>query len=107
MTLYTNNKANIEVDPKTLAFKKPTGNPLVLMMAWLMAKQKHLKKYAQIYTEMGFDVMVVHITPWQLLWPAKGTQVEAIKTNCYLFVISVCVLLITFYYCSRWLPQRL
>ncbi|ALC42262.1 l-2-k09913 [Drosophila busckii] len=80
MTLYTNNKANIEVDPKTLAFKKPTGNPLVLMMAWLMAKQKHLKKYAEIYTEMGFDVMVVHITPWQLLWPAKGTQVVAAET---------------------------
>ncbi|XP_034478397.1 uncharacterized protein LOC117784699 isoform X2 [Drosophila innubila] len=80
MTLYTNNKANIEVDPKTLAFKKPTGNPLVLMMAWLMAKQKHLKKYAQIYTEMGFDVMVVHITPWQLLWPTKGTQVVAAET---------------------------
>ncbi|KAH8403759.1 hypothetical protein KR215_002398 [Drosophila sulfurigaster] len=80
MTLYTTNKANIEVDPKTLKFKKPTGNPLVLMMAWLMAKQKHLKKYAQIYTEMGFDVMVVHITPWQLLWPAKGTQVVAAET---------------------------
>ena len=41
-----------------------------------MAKQKHLKKYAQIYTDMGFDVMVVHITPWQLLWPVKGTQVS-------------------------------
>ncbi|KAL7738125.1 hypothetical protein ACLKA6_006470 [Drosophila palustris] len=68
------------LDPKTLAFKKPTGNPLVLMMAWLMAKQKHLKKYAEIYTEMGFDVMVVHITPWQLLWPAKGTQVVAAET---------------------------
>ncbi|XP_030388476.1 uncharacterized protein LOC115634732 isoform X1 [Scaptodrosophila lebanonensis] len=81
MTLYTNNKANIEVDPQTLAFKKPTGNnPLVMMMAWLMAKQKHLKKYAEIYTEMGFDVMVVHITPWQLLWPTKGTQVVAAET---------------------------
>ncbi|KAH8390070.1 hypothetical protein KR200_006335 [Drosophila serrata] len=80
MTLYTNNKTHVEFDPKTLAFKKPTGNPLVLMMAWLMAKQKHLKKYAQIYTEMGFDVMVVHITPWQLLWPVKGTQVVAAET---------------------------
>ncbi|XP_017054315.1 uncharacterized protein LOC108096885 [Drosophila ficusphila] len=80
MTLYTNNKTHVEVDPKTLAFKKPTGNPLVLMMAWLMAKQKHLKKYAQIYTEMGFDVVVVHITPWQLLWPVKGTQVVAAET---------------------------
>ncbi|KAH8234108.1 hypothetical protein KR038_001765 [Drosophila bunnanda] len=80
MTLYTSNKTHVEFDPKTLAFKKPTGNPLVLMMAWLMAKQKHLKKYAQIYTEMGFDVMVVHITPWQLLWPVKGTQVVAAET---------------------------
>ncbi|KQS63028.1 transmembrane protein 53 isoform X3 [Drosophila erecta] len=80
MTLYTSTKTQVEVDSKTLAFKKPTGNPLVLMMAWLMAKQKHLKKYAQIYTEMGFDVMVVHITPWQLLWPAKGTQVVAAET---------------------------
>ncbi|XP_033152316.1 uncharacterized protein LOC117135881 isoform X2 [Drosophila mauritiana] len=80
MTLYTSTKTQVEVDPKTLAFKKPTGNPLVLMMAWLMAKQKHLKKYAQIYTEMGFDVVVVHITPWQLLWPVKGTQVVAAET---------------------------
>ncbi|XP_043643117.1 uncharacterized protein LOC122613149 isoform X3 [Drosophila teissieri] len=80
MTLYTSTKTQVEVDPKTLAFKKPTGNPLCLMMAWLMAKQKHLKKYAQIYTEMGFDVVVVHITPWQLLWPVKGTQVVAAET---------------------------
>ncbi|EDW73703.1 uncharacterized protein Dwil_GK19549 [Drosophila willistoni] len=80
MTLYTTHKGDIEIDPKTLAFKKPTGNPLVLMMAWLMAKQKHLKKYAQIYTELGFDVVVVHITPWQLLWPTKGTQVVAAET---------------------------
>lgn len=49
-------------------------------MAWLMAKQKHLKKYAEIYTELGFDVMVVHITPWQLLWPTKGTQIVASET---------------------------
>ncbi|XP_037818554.1 uncharacterized protein LOC119608270 isoform X1 [Lucilia sericata] len=80
MTLYTNGTFKSEVDRNTLEFKKPTGNPLVLMMAWLMAKQKHLKKYAEIYTELGFDVMVVHITPWQLLWPVKGTQVVAAET---------------------------
>ncbi|XP_073812485.1 transmembrane protein 53-like lethal (2) k09913 isoform X1 [Musca autumnalis] len=80
MTLYTNEPFKSEVDSNSLEFKKPTGNPLVLMMAWLMAKQKHLKKYAEIYTELGFDVMVVHITPWQLLWPVKGTQVVASET---------------------------
>lgn len=80
MTLYTSVPFKSEVDQKTLEIKTPTGNPLVLMMAWLMAKQKHLKKYAEIYTEMGFDVVVVHITPWQLLWPAKGTQLVAAET---------------------------
>lgn len=57
--------------------KKPTGNPLVLIMSWLMAKERHLKKYAGIYLELGFDVMVVHLTPWQLLWPTKGAQIVA------------------------------
>uniref|UniRef100_A0A034WFF0 Uncharacterized protein n=1 Tax=Bactrocera dorsalis TaxID=27457 RepID=A0A034WFF0_BACDO len=75
MTLFTTEPFKGEVDPKTFEIKQSSGNPLVLMMAWLMAKQKHLKKYAQIYTEMGFDVMIVHVTPWQLLWPVKGTQV--------------------------------
>lgn len=110
MTLFTNEPFKGEVDPKTLelvniflfyinyyklkytcqfAFysfriKEPSGNPLVLMMAWLMAKQKHLKKYAQIYTEMGFDVMIVHVTPWQLLWPVKGTQVNMIMDNFFI-----------------------
>jgi len=76
MTLYTNNKANIEVDPKTLAFKKPTGNPLVLMMAWLMAKQKHLKKYAQIYTEMGKPRRL----PW-LFGPTKYLKLFSVAPN--------------------------
>ncbi|XP_017462674.1 PREDICTED: transmembrane protein 53-B isoform X2 [Rhagoletis zephyria] len=80
ITLFTNEPFKSELDPKTLEFKKPSENPLVLMMAWLMAKQKHLKKYTQIYTDMGFDVVVVHVTPWQLLWPVKGTQVVAAET---------------------------
>lgn len=46
-------------------------------MAWLMAKERHLKKYARVYLELGFDVMVVHLTPWQLLWPTKGAQIVA------------------------------
>ncbi|XP_004534785.1 uncharacterized protein LOC101455132 isoform X1 [Ceratitis capitata] len=80
MTLLSKEPIKGEVDPKTLEIKQPSGNTLVLIMAWLMARQKHLKKYAEIYTEMGFDVIVVHVTPWQLLWPAKGTQVVAADT---------------------------
>lgn len=57
--------------------KATNTGPLVLMMAWLMAKQKHLKNYAKLYTDMGCDVLVVQISPWQLLWPTKGAQVVA------------------------------
>lgn len=50
---------------------------MVLIFAWLQAKHKHLKKYAELYINQGFDVVVAQITPWQLLWPIKGSQVVA------------------------------
>lgn len=77
MTYYSENINKIEWNPNTLTFKTPSGNPLVLLMSWLLAKQKHLKKYAEIYTDLGFDVLAVQINPWQLLWPTKGTQLVA------------------------------
>lgn len=46
------------------------------MLSWLGAKQAHLMKYAILYIDQGFDVVVASITPWQLLWPTKGTQVS-------------------------------
>ncbi|XP_055850410.1 uncharacterized protein LOC129914973 isoform X2 [Episyrphus balteatus] len=80
MTFFTESANKVEFDPKTLTFKTPSGNPLVLIMSWLLAKQKHLKKYAEIYTDLGYDVLVVHITPWQFIWPTKGTQLVAADT---------------------------
>lgn len=48
---------------------------MVLILSWLLANHKHIKKFAQVYTDQGCDVLVAHITPWQLLWPSSGTQV--------------------------------
>lgn len=53
------------------------NKPLVVMLSWLMAKRKHVYKYADFYIYKGFDVMNVAITPWQLLWPVKGSQIVA------------------------------
>lgn len=55
--------------------------PLVMLFSWLQARQKHLKKYAKLYLEQGFDVAVARISPWQLLWPAKGSQVSRKKLS--------------------------
>ncbi|KAL9874423.1 uncharacterized protein LOC119642512 isoform X1 [Glossina fuscipes] len=77
LILFTNKSLKKELNINTLELKATNTGPLVLMMAWLMAKQKHLKNYAKFYTDMGFDVLVVQISPWQLLWPTKGAQVVA------------------------------
>ena len=31
-------------------------------------------KYAQLYIDQGFDVSIIQVSAWQLLWPSKGSQ---------------------------------
>ncbi|XP_026470972.1 transmembrane protein 53-A-like [Ctenocephalides felis] len=69
--LFSNDKVQIDKD---LKLEQPLERPLVVLLTWLMAKQKHIMKFADIYNDHGFDVLNVSINPWQLLWPAKGTQ---------------------------------
>lgn len=75
--LYTDKPRKAGIDPKTLRLADPIDKPLVIMLSWLLAKQKHLSKFAELYIEQGYDVVTVAITPWQLLWPVKGTQVNS------------------------------
>lgn len=51
--------------------------PLTLLFCWLMAKERHIRKYAQFYTNMGIDVLKVRISPFDLLRPTKGSQIAA------------------------------
>lgn len=46
-----------------------------------MAKPKHIKKYAELYIDHGYDVMTVNVTPWQVMWPTKGTQVRVKRAS--------------------------
>lgn len=46
------------------------------MLSWLMSKHQHVKKYAQLYIDQGFDVLRVSVTPWQVIWPKNGAQVS-------------------------------
>lgn len=78
ITLITKDKPSGIV--KQLRVTPPHERPLVVMLSWLLARDKHVKKYAQIYTNRGFDVVNISITPWQLLWPTKGTQLVARDT---------------------------
>ncbi|KAJ0172553.1 hypothetical protein K1T71_011692 [Dendrolimus kikuchii] len=73
----SNDKVKLKADPKTMKLDKPVNKPLCVMINWLLARQKHVMKYATLYLEQGFDVLSVSCTPWQLMWPQKGSQLVA------------------------------
>ncbi|XP_052744777.1 transmembrane protein 53 [Bicyclus anynana] len=73
----SSDKIIVETDRKTLKLTKPTNKPVCIMMGWLLATDKQVMKYANIYLEEGFDVLRVTCAPWQLLWPVKGAKVIA------------------------------
>ncbi|CAO1333183.1 unnamed protein product [Diamesa hyperborea] len=58
--LFTDKPRKIAVDPKTLKVEQDAnGKPMVLIMAWLLSQPKHIKKFAQIYVDQGFDCLLV------------------------------------------------
>ncbi|XP_031765100.2 uncharacterized protein LOC113512027 [Galleria mellonella] len=73
----SNEKVKFTADPKTLKLDNLPDKPLCVMINWLLARQKHVMKYAKLYLEQGFDVLSVSCTPWQLMWPVKGSQLIA------------------------------
>lgn len=77
LQLFSKERRNVEKDSSSLKLKYGFDKPTVLIFSWLNAKQKHLAKYAKLYTDQGFEVVVANLTPWQLLWPMKGSQLVA------------------------------
>ncbi|XP_068226514.1 uncharacterized protein [Palaemon carinicauda] len=59
---------------KTLSTK---DRPLTLLFCWLMAKDRHIRKYADFYNRQGIDVLGVKVSPFEVLRPTKGIQVVA------------------------------
>lgn len=51
--------------------------PLTILLSWLMSKDSHVKKFVNIYNDLGFDVLKLRISPLDLLRPQTGSQVVA------------------------------
>ncbi|EFN77377.1 hypothetical protein EAI_14508 [Harpegnathos saltator] len=41
-------------------------------------------KFVNLYMEQGFDVALVSLTPWQLMWPTKGSKLVAVDLLSFL-----------------------
>jgi len=50
--------------------------PLLIILTWLLSKRQHVMKFVNLYMEQGFDVAIVSVTPWQVMWPTKGSRVN-------------------------------
>ncbi|CAG5116239.1 unnamed protein product [Candidula unifasciata] len=46
--------------------------PLVLLFGWMLAKQRHLDKYCNMYHSNGFDVLSLKMKPAQVLIPQRA-----------------------------------
>ncbi|XP_045478994.1 uncharacterized protein LOC123683995 isoform X1 [Harmonia axyridis] len=75
LALISRDQINSKVT--NLKLHDQTGRPCVLLLSWLMAKRKHMMKFVDYYLNKDCDVLCINVTPWQLLWPTKGTQIVA------------------------------
>lgn len=48
------------------------GNKLVLLMPWVFAGQKAVKKYRELYHNRGWDVLTLQCHPGMVLWVPLG-----------------------------------
>lgn len=53
---------------------KENSKPIVLMISWLNGRKGNLNKYAQLYTDQGYDVLVGRITIIQAMFRIKSTE---------------------------------
>ncbi|XP_054155482.1 transmembrane protein 53-A-like [Oppia nitens] len=54
-----------------------TRRPLTLLCVWMLAKDKHIEKYRQMWFKRGFDVLTVRTSPLDLLMPPIGGMTVA------------------------------
>lgn len=73
---------------KNLKLSEPQDKPLVILLTWLMAKRKHIFKFADLYAGHGFDILNVNVSPWQFMWPNKGTKVKYIYLYLFHYFMS-------------------
>lgn len=57
--------------------KTETSRPLAIIISWLMAKRQHVEKYANIYLQRGYDVLIVNLPSREMFLPESGSQVLA------------------------------
>ncbi|XP_001606567.1 uncharacterized protein LOC100122957 [Nasonia vitripennis] len=69
----------IKDSPKKVINPSENGEnrPLLVLLCWLLSKRNHIMKFVNFYMEQGFDVVTVSMTPWQLMWPVKGSRIIA------------------------------
>jgi len=72
--------SSIEAKEEQNSEVSSTERPLVVLLTWLAAQEKHIEKYSNLYLQKGFDVLTVKTNPFDLLFPTIGAR--KIAQNC-------------------------
>lgn len=48
--------------------------PLTLLLTWLMAKDRHIRKYVKFYNDLGIDVLNIKFSPLDIMSPGVHGQ---------------------------------
>lgn len=51
-----------------------TRRPLVILMPWIFAREKHVEKFRKLYESRGFDILTVKTTAYDTLFPKNGSH---------------------------------
>ncbi|XP_013090145.2 transmembrane protein 53-B-like [Biomphalaria glabrata] len=65
---------NENMQLKTIQEMSSQPRPLVLLYGWMLAKQRHLDKYGNMYHSKGFDVLSLKMRPTQVLIPSRAQK---------------------------------
>ena len=53
----------------------PVQHPLVILIPWLKARRRHVLKYIGLYLAHSMDVLLLQLSPLQILRPLRSKRV--------------------------------
>ncbi|KAF7490311.1 Transmembrane protein 53-A [Sarcoptes scabiei] len=77
---------NITTDDSIVFERIQKSKSLLVLFAWLFAKERHLDKYRSFYLKQGFDILTITVNVRDFIVPPLGSQV--IAANVVRFIVE-------------------
>lgn len=86
MNSESSSSDNITTDDSIVFERIQKSKSLLVLFAWLFAKERHLDKYRSFYLKQGFDILTITVNVRDFIVPPLGSQV--IAANVVRFIVE-------------------